>query len=262
MKEKIRLGFSGYPERLHLKVRDGTVIVAGDSHYRPGPPTVMHRALLHFLKLEKPVAFVFNGDIIDAPTVSRHLPLGWEDRPLLADEIEAAGVRMAEMAGYLRNAKKLWNLGNHDTRFETRLAHLAPEYARIHGFHLADHFPEWQIATSTWINNDVVIKHRYKGGDHAPYNNTLKAGRTIVAGHLHSAKVIPVTDYNGTRYGVDTGCLADTDSPSFRYNEDNPLNWRSAFVILTFRNGKLLQPELVLKWDKKSVQFRGRLIKV
>jgi hypothetical protein len=89
------------------------------------------------------------------------------------------------------------------------------------------------------------------------------AGRTIVTGHLHSAKVYPLSDYNGTRYGVDTGCIADTEHKAFTsYTEDSPKNWRSGFSVLTFDGGGLLYPELVLKWDDEHVQFRGKKIHV
>jgi hypothetical protein len=214
-----------------------------------------------FCKDLKPVAVIFNGDVIDAPSVSKHTVIGWETRPKLADEIEAAKDRLHEISLAAYKAEKIWNLGNHDLRFETRIASVAPEYAKIHGVHLKDHFPLWRPAWSTFINDNVVIKHRFKGGIHATHNNTLWAGKTIVTGHLHSAKVTPFTDWNGTRYGVDSGCIADTNEKSFvDYTEDNPKNWRSAFCVLTFRNGLLLQPELVLSWDDECVQFRGEII--
>ena len=47
--------------------------------------------------------------------------------------------------------------------------------------------------------------------------------------------------------------------PQFLYLEDNPRNWRSAFAILPYRNGKLMLPELVLGWDEKRVQFSRRI---
>src|SRR5713226_3837140 len=94
-------------------------------------------------------------------------------------------------------------------------------------------------------------------------NNTLNSGVTMVTGHLHSQKVIPFTDYNGTRYGIDTGCVADTDHAAFKdYTEENPLNWISCFAVLSFKDGRLLHPELVSIWDGNSVQFRGDIIKV
>jgi len=251
-----------YPHRADLQIQSGTVIVAGDAHYRPGESPLMHRAVVAFCKEFKPKAVINNGDSIDAPSISKHAPIGWESRPKLADEIEAAKERLHEIEKAAFKAEKIWNLGNHDARFETRIATVAPEYAQIHGVHLKDHFPVWRSAWSTWINNDVVVKHRFKGGIHAVHNNTLWSGKTMVTGHLHSAKITPFSDYNGTRFGVDTGCIADVDAPTFTdYTEDNPKNWRSAFCVLTFKDGLLLQPELALKWNDDYVQFRGQIIR-
>jgi len=251
-----------YPHRAQLNIVNGMVPIASDAHYWPGPASIMHRALVWFCKTYKPQAVIFNGDVIDAPSISRHPQIGWESRPKLVDEIEAAKDRLAEIEKAAFKAEKIWNLGNHDLRFETRLAQVAPEYAKIHGVHLKDHFPLWRPAWSTWINDDVVVKHRFKGGIHATHNNTIWAGKTVVTGHLHSAKVTPFTDYNGTRYGVDGGCISETDAKAFvDYTEDNAKNWRSAFCVLTFKGGLLLQPELVLKWDDSHFQFRGEIIK-
>ena len=84
----------------------------------------------------------------------------------------------------------------------------------------------------------------------------------MVSGHLHSQKITPYTDYNGTRWGVDSGTMADIYGPQFLYAEDNPRNWRSGFAIITFRQGILMTPELVRVVDKDHVDFRGELIKV
>lgn len=257
-----RTGVS-HPHRVEFEVKNGVVLIASDAHYWPGPASTAHRAFVRFCKDLRPKAVIMNGDAIDAATISRHPPIGWETRPKLADEIEAAKERLHEIEKATFKARKIWTLGNHDSRFETRIATLAPEYAKIHGVHLRDHFPQWEPGWSAWINNDVVAKHRFKGGIHAPHNNTQWAGRTMITGHLHSQKVIPFTDYNGTRYGVDTGCLADTDHKAFvDYSEDSPKNWRSGFCVLTFRDGKLLMPELASVWDSDHVQFRGEIIKV
>jgi hypothetical protein len=221
------------------------------------------RAFVEFIDELKPKAVVLNGDVIDAATISRHPPIGWEKHPRLAAEIEAAQEWLDIVADAAGKAAKIWTLGNHDSRFETRLASVAPEYAKVPGVHLRDHFPRWTPAWSAWINEQVVIKHRLGGGKHAPYNNAVRSGKTIITGHLHAQKVTPVTDYNGTRYGVDTGCLADPRGPAFvDYTEDGPLDWRDGFGVLTFHKGKLFPPELVSVWDDNSVIFRGKLYQV
>ena len=253
-----------YPHRAQLEVNTGFVIVASDLHIWPGEPSTCLRALKKLTKEIKPAALILNGDVLDFPQISRHPPIGWETTPTPKDELEAAQDHLNDLVqASPRGCRKLWLLGNHDARFETRLATVAPEYKNIKGIHLSDHFPLWDKGWSAWINDDVVCKHRWKGGIHATYNNTLNAGKTMITGHLHSQKVTPFTDYNGTRYGIDTGCVADADHRAFvDYTEDNPKSWISGFAVLKFVGGRLLYPELVSKWDDNSVQFRGEIIKV
>jgi hypothetical protein len=253
--------------RLQLSVPDGEVLVGSDFHYWPGEATLMHRAFVAFCKERKPKAVILNGDVMDAPTISRHMPIGWETRPKLIDEIEWCQEMTHQIATAAGKAEKIWTLGNHDARFETRLAHVAPEYAKMHGFHLRDHFSLWEPAWSVAINagsfDEVFVKHRFRGGIHATYNNILHGGVHMVTGHLHSAQVRPYTFHNErTLWGVDGGCVAEPSARTFvDYTEDNPKNWRSAFVLLTFKGGRLMMPELCLKWDEKNVQFRGQLIR-
>lgn len=252
-----------YSHRQEFALKNGCAIVASDLHIWPGYSSVCLRALKKLARELEPVAIILNGDVLDFPAISRYPAIGWEDRPNVKEELESAQDHLGDIEAALkRGCHKIWCLGNHDARFETRLAAVAHEYKGIKGIHLSDHFPTWQKAWSVWINDDIVIKHRFKGGIHANHNNTLWAGKTMVTGHLHSQKVIPFTDYNGTRYGIDTGCVADTDQKTFiNYTEDNPLNWRSGFCVLSFRDGQLMHPELVTKWDDQNVQFRGKLIR-
>jgi len=261
--QSTRIKSAEYPQRFITRIKDGVVLVGSDAHYWPGSISTAHRAFVKFCKDMNPVLVVMNGDALDSARISRHPPIGWESRPELVEEIEEAKARLEEIHTASPKADHIWPLGNHDGRFETRLAMVAPEYAKIHGVHLSDHFPNWEPCWSIWINDDVVIKHRFKNGIHAPHNNTLWAGRTMVTGHLHSQKVQPITDYNGDRWGVDAGTLADVYGPQFTdYTEDNPRSWRSGFAVLTFHKGRLLQPELVRVMDKDHVDFRGKVISV
>lgn len=252
-----------YPHRLKDKVHDGVILVGSDMHYRPGLITTAHRGLVKFAKTLKPKIVVANGDVMDFPTISRHAPIGWEKHPKVSEEIETAVERMGELEMAYPKARRVWSLGNHDARFETRLATQAPEYANVHGMHLKDTFPHWEPCWSIWINEEVVIKHRFKGGIHATHNNTMWAGKTVVTGHLHSLKVTPFSDYNGTRWGVDTGTLAEPYGPAFvDYTEDGPKNWRSGFVVLTFRGGRLMWPEIASVVEEGVIDFRGEAISV
>lgn len=254
-----------HPARRMIEVKDGNVLIGSDCHYWPGIVSTAHRAFVYFNKKLKPAHVIKNGDVMDFPSVSRHAPIMWEKRPSVINEIEAAQDRLHEVTEANKNAKYWWTFGNHDGLYETKLATLAPEYARVKGFHLKDHFPRWTPCWSVWINDDVVVKHRWANGIHAVHNNAVKGGKNIVTGHLHSLKVTPWTDYNGTRFGVDCGTMAHPYGPQFEnYMEDNARNWRSGFVILTFHKGKLLWPELVHVIDEENglVEFRGEVYEV
>lgn len=253
-----------HAEIIKHKIQNGVILVGSDAHIWPGTKTTAMKAFLKFCKDYRPDVVVLNGDVLDFPQISRHPPIGHNKLPDLAKEIEHAQEQLHEIElAVRRSCRLIWTLGNHDSRFETRLATVAPEYAKLHGHSLKDHFPSWSACWRLDINDDVVVKHRHKNGIHATHNSPLWAGRTMVTGHLHSQKVAPFTDYNGTRYGVDTGCLAEPSAQAFiDYTEANPLNWRSGFCFLTFKDGKLLPPELVTVWDDSSVTFRGEIIKV
>jgi predicted phosphodiesterase len=252
------------PGRTNLTLKDGVVIVFSDAHYYPDDESTAHRALVAFTKQFRPEIVVCNGDAFSGESISRWPRIGWDNKPTVKQEIDAVKYHLDQLEE-VSKGKMVWCLGNHDARYETFLAHHSPQYEGIHGFTLKDHFPRWTPTWSLFINDDVVIKHRYKGGIHATHNNTVAGGVTMVTGHLHSLKVTPFTDYTGTRYGVDTGCLASTGHKQFAdYTEDNPKNWRSGFAVLTFRDGKLLPPELVQVWDEEAglVTFRGAVVSV
>jgi len=258
------------PDRVEVKltVGDGVILVAGDQHYRPGHIPVMHKALLALAKQMKPFAIVWNGDAVDLPSISRHPSIGWENYPTVHDELETVRDRSEEIIKASPNSKRAWNLGNHDNRFESRLAAVAPEYRGVDGIHLKDHIPGWTPAWFVTINegepSHTEIRHREKGGVHAGYNGTKEAGVNLVTGHDHRAEVVAYDDRRGRRYAVRHGMTADSPrDPSFvNYLEGRMVNWQSAIAILTYRDGVLLQPELALRFDDDSFQFRGQIIKV
>ena len=251
---------------IQIHVKDGIVLVGSDAHFWPGIHSSAFRAFVSFCQKLNPVAVIMNGDAYDGARVSRWPDGSWTDmghKPTVVQELEATSYGLSEIAKASPQAKHLFPLGNHDARFEMRLLQQVPEYADVHGTKLKDHFPEWSPCWAVLINKDVVVKHRFKSGIHAPHNNTMWAGRTILTGHLHSLKVQPLSDYNGTRWGVDTGTLADPYGPQFyNYTELNPLNWRAGFAVLTFRDGKLMWPETVWAHAPDAVQWRGEIIKV
>ena len=243
--------------RLHTKVWDGCIIVGSDAHFWPGITTTAFRAMLLLAKKLQPKIIIKNGDVLDFPRISRHAKIGWEDTPEVCAEIIAGQEQLTKLEAAAPNAERYWPIGNHDVRFESRLSNDAPDYAHVHGMHLKDHFPAWRPCESVWVNDSVVIKHRYKGGLHAVWNNVVHAGKTICTGHLHNLQVRPYNDYNGIRWGIDTGTLADPYGPQFEYLEDNPRNWRSGFIVLFFEKGELRWPQTCHVVREGKAEFRG-----
>lgn len=251
--------------RIEVVIEDGVMLVGSDVHCWPGGFTTAQRAFIHFSKKLKPTIRILNGDVFDGATISRHPKVAYDVLPTVAQELDA----VSDFTVACRKAHKpqfdIWTRGNHDQRYEQRLAVMVPEYEGVPGFSLRDRFPEWEHCMSVAVNDHTMIKHRWHNGIHAVYNNILKSGWSIFTGHLHSLKVIPWTDYNGTRYGVDTGTMAALPGEQFaQYLEDNPVNWRSGGAVATFYKGKLMPPELfeVVSEADGLIHFRGQVIEV
>jgi hypothetical protein len=248
--------------RAELTVSDCSIVVFSDAHYWPDLISTAHMALIEVIQtLPNVGAIVANGDLFDGATTGRHARIGWATTPTTKQELEAVQDRLGEIEAVApKGAKLIRTWGNHDIRFDSRLSNAAPEYEGILGMALSDHLPMWKACWSLMVNDSVMIKHRYHNGLHAAFNNTLKAGRSTVTGHLHRLLVTSWGDYNGRRWGVDTGTLADPDGPQFDYAEDNPKPHCAGFSVLTFDGeGNMLPPELC-EVIKGRAYFRGRRV--
>jgi len=258
------------PKRGHrhtLKITNGMAVVFSDAHFWPNDDrSTAYLALIELIKEYKPKIVIANGDIFDGARISRHPPIGWANLPEVADELAACQERMAEIEAIAKLARKdvmlAWSAGNHDSRFAVKLATVAPDYIRVHGTDLKDHFPAWSLAWSAELNGHTMVKHRWHNGIHATWNNVLKSGRNIVTSHLHRLMVTAYSDYNGRRWGVDTGTLAEfgPEHDKNTWGEDNPFNWCEGFATLSFDDkGRLLPPELCECIDGRAY-FRGQVV--
>jgi predicted phosphodiesterase len=248
--------------RRGITMEKGKVIVFSDAHFWPDEYTTAYKALLKVIKQEKPKVIVANGDVFDGSQASRHARIGWEKSPSVKEELEACKEMLEGIEKAAKGAELIWTLGNHDARFETFLSAQTGMYEGVSGFTLKDHFPLWKPCWSFWVNEDTCIKHRWKGGFGAGRANALNSGVNMVTGHTHNLAVQPLTDYNGTRYGIQTGCLADPNGQQFLgYTEDNPKDWRAGFALLSFDRSRLILPELIQVCGENSYEFRGAIHK-
>lgn len=243
-----------------VEIDTGCMIVFSDAHYWPGHITVAHRALVEAVKKLQPQIIVANGDVLDGARIGRHARIGWETAPSVKQELEAVEERLLEIQMAAKKGTKFyWTWGNHCLRFNTFLSSNAEAFEGVPGMSLEDRFPEWDFATTLDVNGQLIVKHRYHNGIHAGYNNTLKAGRSICTGHLHRLLVTPWGDYNGRRWGIDTGTISEPDGPQFGYMEGNPAPWCSGFAVISWHEGQMLPPELVEVIDDRA-WFRGQML--
>ena len=249
--------------RRGTNMEKGRVVVFSDAHFWPDDVSTAYKALLLIIKEFRPQVIVANGDMFDGSQASRHARIGWEKTPSVKEELEACQYMMEGIEKAAVGAELIWTLGNHDARFETFLSAQTSMYEGVSGFTLKDHFPMWKPCWSYWVNEDTCIKHRWKGGFGGGRANALNSGVNMITGHTHNLAVQPLTDYNGTRYGVQTGCLANIHGEQFMaYTEDNPKDWREGFALLSFERGRLMLPELIQVCGEDEFEFRGCINKV
>jgi predicted MPP superfamily phosphohydrolase len=245
----------------------GTIIAFADAHFWPGDRSRSFEALLILCQRLKPSLIVCAGDIFDGATVSRHPPSGWHNPPSVEQELTYCQEMMAEVEEVCQGIPRVWTLGNHDERFAKRLARVAPEYVRVHGMAIEDHFPAWQFGYSLMINDgepgrQIMFKHMFRGGVHSAYTNLMNAGITIVTGHEHRGDIRTRKDYNPRRWGVVLPCISQfgPQYEKFGYSQDAPFDWTEGFGVLTVdKELGLLPPELCTIQNGKAL-FRNEVI--
>ena len=250
---------------IQLGIENGCVIVFSDAHFMMHRRTTAFKALLWLIEELKPKVVINNGDAFDGASISRHPVSDWDTPPSVLEELKACEMYLGEIEDAAKlankNVKLVWCTGNHDSRMGAKLAAQAPQFKDVKGFKLEDHFPEWEHTMSCLVTDNLMVKHRWRSGEHAASLNAKLSGMSFVTGHLHALKISAWTDLKSTRWGVDTGTLAEPFSPAFSYTEDSPRSWRSGFAVLNIVDGHLLAPEIVMVSDAApdSVEWRGGL---
>ena len=256
-----------YKSRIDLTLRDGHCVIFSDSHFWPGIRSLAFEGLLLILKDLKPKIVISNGDAFDGASISRHDPLGWQKAPKVIEELDATKGFLGEIERASPKAQHIFTAGNHDSRFDRRLASEISEFEDVPGMRLQDHLKQWDFCYGALVNEDTdpfFVIHAIRGGMYAPRNNVLAAGCTVYTGHLHSQKAIPVTTLFHEWDGVDGGMLADRDGPQFSYVSSRPTDWREGFAVQRVdRDGLRFPAELarvIYHKKERRLVFRGEVI--
>lgn len=245
-----------YPKALHETGGNLKVLVGGDAHLWSKDLPVMCQMFINVAKKVKPDIIVLNGDIIDGARVSSHRRYLGVSHPSVAEEIDAAKFFISKLP---MSSKMYWTIGNHDQRVDFYLANAAPELEDYAG-RLSDRFPQAEFCYALFVNA-VEIRHRFRGGIHAGWNNALHSGTSTVTNHTHQLQVTAVRNRNGTHWGIETGMLGDPESPAFEYTEGTQSRAHQGFALLSFdEEGFLLPPEFCEMLRGRPV-FRTQYLK-
>jgi hypothetical protein len=251
-----------FERRRLFDVADGSVIVFSDPHWLPDHSTAAHDALEVVVRKIKPVGIVCGGDAADGDTISRYDPTrGHHKRFTVREEMDCVKEHFDSLDRVIDRwcptAWRAWTLGNHDVRLSRYIATKAPELLDMPHTRLEDWVPRWPLSWTVELNSNgpgmTVVRHRNQAG--MLHLQGQKAGCHYVHGHLHKLNVHTLATFAGKRYSVDTGSLADPTSKGFDYTEGGP-DHAQGFAVLTFRNGRLLLPEICFV-DDGVAYFRG-----
>jgi len=245
-----------YPRIIMKDVPNTRWVIGSDLHIWDGDPPLIYKAFVKVCKSLKPDGIILNGDVIDGARISRHPSIRGSKAPKIEKEIETAKKWLKMLP---KTKHRLWTMGNHDVRIDNYVASNANE---LDGYILSlqEHFTDWEIAWAFELNNTVEIRHRFRGGIHAGWNNALHGGISMVTGHTHQLQMTAMRDRNGSRWGIETGTLADPFGPQFQYAEGSPSRSQMGFVVISFdEDGNLMPPELCEMIRGRPV-FRGQYI--
>jgi len=254
--ERPQSGRWAYPRMVSKEAPNTKWIIGSDFHIWDGEPTLIYKAFVKLAKSLKVDGIILNGDVIDGARVSRHPPVRGFKAPKIEKEIETAKtwLRMLPTVKH-----KLWTMGNHDIRIDNYIAANANE---LDGYimSLQDHFRDWEISWAFEINSNTEVRHRFRSGIHSGYSSSMAAGISTVTGHTHQLQVTAIRDRRGSRWGVETGTMADPFGPQFEYTEGAPNRAQCGFVVLSYdEDGNLMPPEICEVVYGRPV-FRGQYV--
>lgn len=235
-----------FERRRAFAVPNGTILVFSDPHWLPDHSSAGTDAVVKACRKLKPELVVCGGDALDGTQISRFDPTRGHHKPYgLREQLECMKANFDRIHAAAGKAGLAWTLGNHDLRLSRYVAVQAEYLLDLPMTRLEDWAPAWVLSWAVELNagtpGHTVIRHRNLQG--MLHLQALRAATHMVHGHLHRLNVHRAPTFAGVRYSVDCGVLADPHSDAFDYAEGSP-DAQQGFVVLTYRDGKLMPPEL------------------
>ena len=178
---------------------------------------------------------VFIGDVIDSHYSSFHTadPDGFG----AGEELDRAINKLQKWATLFPIAKVC--IGNHDAIVRRKAFDSGLSKRWIRDYDEVLNVPGWDFKESHRIGNVLYVHGTGTSGRNAAANKALQFGCNIIQGHIHTeASVI----YNGTFWGMQTGCGVDRKSYAMAYSKHFAKTYKISCGIVTKEGTPIILP--------------------
>lgn len=198
------------------KPKESVVLAIPDMHHPFCHPDAL-AFLIHIRDRFRPTTVVCLGDEIDAHALSRYMPD--PDGMSPGKELEAA------IEGLIPFYREFPNVlvceSNHTVRPWKKAFDIGLPAAFLPSFSKLLNAPDGWVWKNRHTVDGVVYIHgdAGKSGAYAHQNYVKAFKKSVVIGHIHGHAGV---QYDGSLFGMNTGCLIDADAYAFKYAKNMP----------------------------------------
>ena len=159
----------------------------------------------------------------------------------LSDEVEAVKRELRRLRKFFPKSNIVFIQGNHEYRLERYIQNKAPELFNVLSTYeilgLGDldikYIPYGPNQKYKVLGTKLIARHEpIAGGTHVAHGTVVKAGSSVIFGHVHRIQESQVVMINGDNHrGITCGWLGDSNSRVMQYVK-NHHQWALGFAIV------------------------------
>lgn len=226
-----------------MKIK-GKALIIPDCHI-PYHDKRAYDLMLKVARAQKITEVVILGDYADFYAINSHGKSPAINQ-LLKKEIDAVISELKRLRRLFPKAKIVYIQGNHEYRLERYIERQCPELYDVIDCKSILKLDALQIKFIPYGPNQIYsvlgskLKARHEplaGGKYAAHASVVKAGCSLIFGHLHTIAESQVVMMDGSNHrGITCGWLGDKDHPVMSYVK-NHHQWAQGFSLVTALTG-------------------------
>jgi predicted phosphodiesterase len=251
------------------------VVMGSDWHSKQANPFA-RRVFMDYLRWSQPDVIVFNGDVVDFPSVASHRQLPGHFHWNMQAEVDYAEALFAEARAACPDATILWTIGNHEYRLVNYVADKASALASLRTLRFAELFGlekhevglvcrsnflapydkmQKRDVAENWavLGGCYVVTHGTALGKTAAVEQMEQFKMSGTSGHTHRPQV-----FSGNSLG--TGPLSWMSTPMMaggavgRDYVPGPSHWQMGFGEAVIHRGQVSQRLIIIHptWAETS----------